>query len=148
MDTDKNSRHEFHESKRIQINGLESVVIRAIGVPASLLICVYLCPSVVNSFLANSASFMRRLRQTELMDHLHSDLAQGPHLRIHQHIGLPVKWSPQGKQASDLRHRIGLVEQRPVRLTFYAFEDFFRRSPKAYYQGMGLEAGQIAFYCG
>ena len=77
------------------------------------------------------------------MDHVLRDFAQGPHLRVYQHIGLAVMRLPRRQQLANLRQRVVLIQQRPMVVAAHALPDALRRGPEANHQRMGLEAGQV-----
>lgn len=77
------------------------------------------------------------------MSHLLSDLAHGPEFRIHQDVGLSVGRLPEGEQALNPGHRVGIVEQGTMALMPDPLPDCVRGSPKAHHQGMGFQAGEI-----
>ena len=75
------------------------------------------------------------------MHHLLRDFADRAQLGVQQHIGLAVKRFARGEQVADFFLRIGIVQQRPVRLVFHPFPDFFRRRPQADDQRVFFKVG-------
>ena len=58
-----------------------------------------------------------------LMNDVVDDVLHGPHLGVHQHVGLAIERSAHGEEFLDFFLWIGFVEERPMRVTADALEN-------------------------